>query len=357
MHERMEFLQNNENTAGILLDMLDADDHAFVLVGKNGNIITQTQGACRLLQQPPLRPIGEVLSEQGAAAVKQVLKNGGTFALDEEVDGQPYHLEIRAAPAGAVVHLRPCSDIPALPRGLSEQISSALSHILAVLHLMPASTQARQDSLLDELRRSSLRIYRGISHLQLVTYRDDPERILAMREGNLARLCARLVQACSEQITSVEIEADLPDICTAVYDEGLMTQAILNLLVNALRAQDVTHVHLTLTRHEDDRIVLTVEDNGRGLSAPEVAGLYKGWQRVLNPDLIRSTAAVSGLGLPLVRRIIGWHRGTLLLDQTDDSGTIFRLTFPGDINPEDYQLAQSSGTYTLDAIEVELSAL
>ena len=356
--------QWNDGISDMVLEMLGADDAAFVFVSASGNIISQTAGAERLLRQPPLRPVGEVLSERAARTVGFVLETGGEAALDEEIDSQFYRLEIRPAQDGALLYFYPAmARAPSLPLSLSGQITGSLSHILAVLHLLPGSSGEKQSLLLDDIRRSSLRIYRSLSHLQLLEHTDDPERLLNLREHDLAALCRRLGDECRTICASrgilAEIEVDVSAHCRVVYDEALMTRAVLNLLVNALHAPGVSRVCLKAQRLSD-RIVMTVSDNGSGLPPEMLDRLYHDWERVQDVDALlqqQSTGILSGLGLPLVRRIAGWHSGTLLLENSSTGGTVFHLTFADNLRVEDYSLSQPFFSDTLDAAETELAVL
>lgn len=354
----------NSDLSNLVLEMLGADDAAFVFVSASGNIVSLTAGAEQLLRQPPLRPIAEVLSEHAARAVRFVLESGGESALDEEIDDQLYRLEVRAAQEGALLYFYPAAQrTPSMPLGLSGQIAGSLSHILAVLHLLPGANGEKQSLLLEDIRRSSLRIYRGLTHLQLLEHTGDPEQLLRLGEHDLSALCHRLAAQCRAVCASRDISAlitvEAPAHCVVAYDEALMTRAILNLLSNALHAPAVSLVHLRL-RRQHGRVTLTVADNGSGLSAEALGRLYHGWARTQDENELlkqKGDGLSPGLGLPLVRRIAGWHSGTLLLESSDAGGTIFHFTFADDLRVENFPLGQSVFEETLDTSEMELAVL
>ncbi|MGM9613604.1 MAG: sensor histidine kinase [Butyricicoccus sp.] len=351
-----------------ILQMLGADDAVFLLVSPDETIAALSGGARRLLRQKPLLPVSEVLSEDAAQAVHFVLKTGGESALDEEIDGHPYRLEIRPVEQGALLYFSPLeAQTQALPLPMYGQIIGSLSHILALLYLVPDADAGRQEQLLDSVRRDSLRIYRSLSHLQLLECADDPERILHMKEQNLTALCCTLCEKCAAaaagrgRTAAVYCDTDAP--CRAVFDEALMTRALLSLLTNALRAPNVTEVHVQVcpfeTRNEA-YVSVVVSDNGHGLPPEELDRLYHAWQRAQDIDRLLENQAEGvpyGLGLPLVRRIAGWHRGSLLLESGDGGGTVFRLVFPLGLPADPDTLRQSSPEDTVDLAELELSVL
>lgn len=350
--------------SGLMLDMLGAEDNAFILVSQSGHIIAQTAGGRRLLQQPALRPVHEVLSQRAARAIDFVLDTGGETALDEEIDGQLYRLVTRPTKEGALLYFYPAdARAPSLPLSLFSKITGSLSHILAMLHLLPGSSDERQDLMLQDIRRSTLRIYRGLSHLQLLERTEDPELIVNLREHDLAALCRRLIdelrEKCTERGIMVNIETEIPAHCRATFDEDLMTRAVLNLLINALHAPGVSRVCLRV-QHMHNQMIITVSDDGSGLSPEKLSYFYHGWERAQDADARlaqQAAGTASGLGLPLVRRIAGWHGGTLLMENGDDGGTTFHLTFAHDLHAADGSLKQTVFADTLDAAETELTAL
>ena len=250
-----------------------------------------------------------------------------------------------------------------MPLTMYGQIVSSLSHILALLYLIPGADAGRQEHLLDNVRRDSLRIYRSLSHLQLLEYADDPERILHWKEHDLAAHCRALCEKCRMAVrqrgNAVVISCDAPEHCNLVYDEALMTRAVLELLVNALRAPGVTRVRLQMRRTGNHASIL-VSDNGSGVPPEELDRLYHAWQRTQDVDDLLEKQARGlpyGLGLPLVRRIAGWHSGTLLLENAGPGGTVFRLTIPADLPADQVSLGQPFPEDGLDLAELELSVL
>ena len=103
-------------------------------------------------------------------------------------------------------------------------------------------------------------------------------------------------------------------------DPDLLRQAITNLLINA---QEAMPGGGTLTVHTEwigKTIRLTIEDTGKGID-PSVT------DRVF--DLYYSTKpAGSGLGLPITRKIIEEHEGSIVLRPGTPHGTLAILELP-----------------------------
>ena len=345
----------------LALELLGAEDAAFVLVSPEGNIISQTEGARRLLGLKPLRPVAEALSSRAAQTVEFTRRTGGQAVIDEEIDGRMYRMEARPAELGVMLYFAPLEQAaPRLPDGLSRQIIDALSHILAAVHLMPGSGGEKGERLLDAIRRDSLRIYRGLSHLQFLTGGECPEQVMRLAETDLAALCraaaGRCREVCQERGLDVRLETDIPPSCRVVCDKTLLLRALINLVVNALHAPGATRAGLRLTR-QGGQVTLTVSDDGAGIPPEQAERLYSGWNRPAGEDAQLEQGVRGGLGLPLVRQVAGWHGGALLFEQGENGGTVFRLSFPDDLPPDPPQFAQGLPDEGLDAMETELSVL
>lgn len=107
-------------------------------------------------------------------------------------------------------------------------------------------------------------------------------------------------------------------------DRKLLKTAFLNVLDNAIKygpKQGIVSVQL---RKNDDTLLLTVDDNGTGLPEHELDLVYGKYFRGSRTGFV----AGSGIGLYLVRRIIGLHAGSILLANRPGGGTSATITLP-----------------------------
>ncbi|HEY4046026.1 MAG TPA: HAMP domain-containing sensor histidine kinase [Acidobacteriaceae bacterium] len=108
----------------------------------------------------------------------------------------------------------------------------------------------------------------------------------------------------------------------ADIDTRSLESAIYNLLLNACQAATrSTHVpeikvHLTET---DERIYITISDNGPGIPASVRRTLFDPFVTVGKPD-------GTGLGLTLARRIAEEHGGSVWLVESNPGKTVFTLS-------------------------------
>lgn len=100
-----------------------------------------------------------------------------------------------------------------------------------------------------------------------------------------------------------------------------------NLLTNAIKFTNPGgHVEIS-GRHTDDRVEITVHDNGVGISEPKIQRLFKvGAKNITTPGTANEKG--SGLGLILCKEFIDKHGGQIRVESTPDQGSTFRVTLP-----------------------------
>jgi PAS domain S-box-containing protein len=107
-------------------------------------------------------------------------------------------------------------------------------------------------------------------------------------------------------------------------DKNLMRQILANLVGNALKySAPATTVRVALT-HSDAQICLTVQDEGIGIPAADLAHLFQPFQRASNVSAIGGT----GLGLVIVKEAVELHGGTITVTSQLGVGTTFTVTIP-----------------------------
>jgi len=141
----------------------------------------------------------------------------------------------------------------------------------------------------------------------------------------------RLAALISEIVTSVAPEAEqrhvvlktecpetLPEINA---DPGMLSQALLNLALNACQAMpNGGTLKLACRAISGRRIEIDVEDTGVGIPPENLKRIF---------DLYFTTKEKgSGIGLSMVYRIVQLHDGEVEVQSTPGRGTRFRLLFP-----------------------------
>ncbi|MCG8618643.1 MAG: ATP-binding protein [Desulfobacterales bacterium] len=139
-----------------------------------------------------------------------------------------------------------------------------------------------------------------------------------------------------KDLESVEVTLDLsPDLPDLVADPGMIEQALVNLLLNAVHAVSRTpRPELSIaTTTEGGRIRLEIRDNGCGIPEPhqkrifEPAFTLKGKMDIFGAysDTIKGT----GYGMANVKRCLDKHGAEITFTSRPGKGTAFVLMFQG----------------------------
>ncbi|QQE11184.1 GHKL domain-containing protein [Planctomycetota bacterium] len=124
-------------------------------------------------------------------------------------------------------------------------------------------------------------------------------------------------------------------------DEGMIGQAILNLVRNAVDAMSEVEGERVLRtnvelRDDEKLVVLSVRDSGSGIDEDDV-------DRIFNPFFTTRNAG-TGLGLAIVHRIVDAHGGGIVV--RNDGGAVFELNLPmGECMPSDASVEVIEGVF------------
>lgn len=129
------------------------------------------------------------------------------------------------------------------------------------------------------------------------------------------------VESTRRTYPEAEIElASSPDV--HVLSDDLLSEAIENLLLNAVQHNDKETPVVTVdTAVDDETVTVSIADNGPGISEDLKGRLVAADTRCMSDPSI-------GFGLQIVREIIDTYDGDIAIDDNDPEGTVFRLTLP-----------------------------
>jgi len=124
------------------------------------------------------------------------------------------------------------------------------------------------------------------------------------------------------------LEVQIPSEFPLALGDGLrVRQILLNLLSNAVKFSMRGTISVGGSVR-GDKIVLSVGDEGIGISAEAQQAIFNPFQRVDSPLARREGG--TGLGLPISRRLVELQGGAIWLDSTPEIGTTFYFSLPLD---------------------------
>ena len=181
---------------------------------------------------------------------------------------------------------------------------------------------------LDVIHRNGLRLGKLVNTL-LDFSRIEAGRMQASFEpldlGAFTTELASVFQSAFDR-AGMRYEVDCPPLSAPVYlDREMWEKVVFNLLSNALKFTFSGTVSVRLSE-EDGHAVLRVADTGVGVAAAEIPRLFDRFHRIENVPS-RSNEG-SGIGLALVRELVGLHGGTITAESDGRMGTTFTVGIP-----------------------------
>ncbi|MFJ4716763.1 SpoIIE family protein phosphatase [Streptomyces sp. NPDC088785] len=206
-----------------------------------------------------------------------------------------------------------------------------------------ADAQVREE--LDLIHRNGLRLGKLVNTL-LDFSRIEAGRMRASYEPvDLGAVTGELASVFRSAVdrAGLDFQVACDPLPAPVYvDRSMWEKAVLNLLSNALKFTFEGAIRVTVEA-EDGAAVVRVADTGIGVPAAEMPRLFERFHRIEN---VRSRSNEgSGIGLALVKELIGLHGGEITARSVEGEGTCFtiRLPFGSAHLPED---AVRGGTVT-----------
>lgn len=203
--------------------------------------------------------------------------------------------------------------------------------------LLDGALDNREDAVkfLEIVLRQSQRLNAIIDDLLALSRieQESSDGAIHMEEGPLCCVLETAIQTCQVNADQcgVKLEFDCPESIVAMMNETLLEQAVVNLLVNAIKysaAGDTVSVRASVRGgHGGDRVRISVSDTGCGISPEHLPRLF---ERFYRSDKARTRElGGTGLGLAIVKHIVGAHRGTVDVSSQLGKGSEFILTISG----------------------------
>jgi len=144
--------------------------------------------------------------------------------------------------------------------------------------------------------------------------------------SEIVRTAAKAMQYPMEQ-KHFHLHVDVSDgIPPMNVDRDAIEQAILNLLVNAMKySGEGRDVELHLER-ADSEAVIRVVDRGIGIAPEEQAHVFNQFYRVQTSE--NQHVPGTGLGLTLVDHVAKGHGGHVTVESTPGEGSTFAIRLP-----------------------------
>ena len=216
---------------------------------------------------------------------------------------------------------------------MSHELRTPLTSINGFAELLTADenipAQARE--FVSIIANESQRMSRMINTFLYVTQlqRKDKQEVL--------KIPLRLDEVVRETITSLQptakkkrirlVEQPAHRIPPVAADKGLITQAVKNLVNNAIKYSPERTTVTVSTALEAEAVRVCVEDRGFGIPAEAKERVWDKFYRVVREGQEKDEES-TGLGLSFVREVVEQHGGHVDLDSEEGRGSKFSFTLP-----------------------------
>ncbi len=118
----------------------------------------------------------------------------------------------------------------------------------------------------------------------------------------------------------VRIETNLAAATLLPFDAMRMKQVLINLIVNAVQASPANSTVAVSTRSKGDRVIIDITDCGCGIPVEKRKEIFL--------PFFSTKKGGTGLGLPIVKKIVQAHHGNIQILDNPGKGVTFRVTLP-----------------------------
>jgi two-component system, OmpR family, sensor histidine kinase KdpD len=217
----------------------------------------------------------------------------------------------------------------ALLNSISHDLRTPLVSIIGVLSSLQEEGMGLDDAARTNLIQVASEEAERLNHL--ITNLLDVSRIEAgaIRISRQPSDVQEMIGVALEQLSSrsgnrpikIDMPAELPFVSV---DFGLIVQALVNILDNALKYSPSDSPIEISGRWVAQQVEIEVADRGIGIPPEDLQRVFDKFYRVHRPDNVTGT----GLGLSISKGIVEAHGGRIVAENRPGGGTVVRLTLP-----------------------------
>ena len=213
---------------------------------------------------------------------------------------------------------------------ISHEFRTPLTLIMGFAEdLLPSPKLSRDmQQSISLIQQNALRLLRLVNQLMDFRKIESAKMKLRAAEDDLVGFVHNIMESYAKTAQKRSIDFQLLTRYEALpvwFDAGLMDKVLFNLLSNAFKfTPDGGKIHLALSVDNfENRVKLSAEDNGRGLSEEELAHVFEAFYQGEEQQLTGT-----GLGLSLSRSLVELHGGSLSAQSTMGKGSRFTISLP-----------------------------
>ncbi len=187
-----------------------------------------------------------------------------------------------------------------------------------------------QAEVLEQAERRAGELLMTLDDLLMLAYLKEG---ISLTQPQLTSVALALEEALTElkgeaERRRIALTLDLADQPSVTANPKHIKALWWNLISNAIRyTPEGGRVTVSLrTDEEHGQAVGAVSDTGIGIAAEEITRIFEDFYRTLEAKRMQETG--TGLGLPIVKKVVEMYGGTIQVESTVGQGSTFRFTLP-----------------------------
>jgi signal transduction histidine kinase len=235
-----------------------------------------------------------------------------------------------ALDAAAAANLAKSSFLAAMSHELRTPLNAIIgfAEILAVELLGPLGHKRYREYAAD-IRGSGIHLLALINDILDISRIDAGDTRLEEESIDLQQLIAQTLRMIGPQAAAarVVLESELSPVLPVIRgDKRRLRQVLINLLANAVKFTPAKGRIVIRAGYRGGAVTIAVQDTGIGIAEQDIPRALERFGQV-DARLSRKYEGV-GLGLPLAKKFVELHGGTLTLDSAPKIGTTVTVTLP-----------------------------
>lgn len=220
-----------------------------------------------------------------------------------------------------------------LLRAVSHDIRTPLTGIVGATNVLLEDegklTDEQRHALLTDANEDAQWLIQVVENLLSITRMGGQEAAAHLHKSweALEEIVASPVSKFSRRYPHIQVQVQVPDELLLVPVDPLLIQQVLNNLLEnaAIHGKNTSVIHVRVERISDEKVAITVEDNGCGIAPEKLPTLFDG--KVSGEprgDIKRNM----GIGLSVCRTVVRAHCGKISAENKASGGACFRVELP-----------------------------
>jgi two-component system, OmpR family, phosphate regulon sensor histidine kinase PhoR len=324
---------------------------ALLVVDSNRHVILANEAFRKLFALPEISegtPLLEIVRDATLdRIIEDALERGGPVRTEIALNGLQVELDAVATRnnageiTGAMILFHDITELKKIDQvrrdfvaNISHELRTPLSILRGYIETLldsPETSREELSRILRVMERHSKRLDLLAEDLLTLAQLESANPNLQLEDVDLSSFFGELVRDWEKKLANKHLKMIVdvpPDLPTIHADRMRLQEALYNLLDNAVK-YSAEHGEIRLVaRRRDEQIVLSVSDNGIGISKEDLPRVFERFYRADKARTDQNTRG-TGLGLAIVKHIAQLHGGHVEAESQIGQGTTIRVVLPG----------------------------